>query len=75
MTDPELVLLVDKLEDRADPYLTLDVVRTAVADADLTRAIEHAILLVDYRTRANGTEVVLCRLNRRHPLVTELTSW
>jgi hypothetical protein len=31
------------------------------------------VLLVDYRTRADGTDVTLCRLNRRHPDVVRLT--
>ena len=74
MTDAELIRLVDALEDRADPYLTLDEVATA-AQCDLAHAIDAHLLLVDYRTREDGSPVTLCRLNRRHPLVQEITGW
>jgi len=63
---------VDALEDRADGYVTLDAVQAAVGD--VSDALESHVLLVDHRTRANGTPVTLCRLNRRHPKVIQLTS-
>jgi hypothetical protein len=72
-SDADLVRLVDSLEDSEDGYLTLDKVQSAFGD--VSRAIEEGLLLVDYRTRADGTPVTLCRLNRHHPLVKELTSW
>lgn len=73
----DLVRLVDALEDRAQGYLTLDEVRRAATDADsVEAAIASHVLLVDERTRADGTPVTLCRLNRRHPDVVRLTtSW
>jgi len=74
VTAEELIRLVDGLEDRAESYLTLDDVQQA-AGADLTWAIDQAILLVDYRTRLDGSHVTLCRLNRRHPDVARLTAW
>jgi len=70
----DLVRLVDRLEDEADGYITLEEVER-VAGADVACAIQEGLLLVDYRTRLNGTPVTLCRLNRRHPLVAELTKW
>jgi len=72
-SDADLIRLVDSLEDSADGYLTLDKVQSAFGD--VSRAIEEALLLVDYRTRADGSPVTLCRLNRHHPLVKELTAW
>ena len=45
------------------------------AAGDLSHAIADGLLLVDHRTRADGGAVTLCRLNRHHPLVKELTSW
>ena len=72
-SDADLVRLVDSLEDTAEGYLTLDRVQSAFGD--VSRAIEEALLLVDYRTRADGSPVTLCRLNRHHPLVKELTAW
>ncbi len=72
-SDADLIRLVDSLEDSVDGYLTLDKVQSALGD--VSRAIEEALLLVDYRTRADGTPVTLCRLNRHHPLVKELTAW
>ncbi len=74
MTDEELVRLVDGFEQSAESYVTLEQVEAA-AGATVTSAIERHVLLVDYRTRADGTPVTLCRLNRRHPLVKELTGW
>jgi hypothetical protein len=74
VNDTDLIRLVDALEDRADAYLTVSDVELA-AKADVSDAIARHLLLVDYRTRVDGTPVTLCRLNRRHPLVKELTSW
>jgi hypothetical protein len=70
----DLVRLVDRLEDKAESYVTLDEV-TAAAGENADAAIQEGLLLVDYRTRLDGTPVTLCRLNRRHPLVIELTQW
>jgi hypothetical protein len=69
-----LVRLVDRLEDRAAGYLTLEEVERAAA-SEVSEAIARGLLLIDYRTRVDGARVTLCRLNRRHPLVIELTSW
>lgn len=74
MNDADLVRLVDHLEDEAESYLTLDAVERATAQ-DVAQAVERGLLLVDYRTRPDGSAVTLCRLNRRHPLVVELTRW
>lgn len=73
MNDADLVRLVDRLEDSVDGYVTLDEVQSMAGD--VSQAIAGGLLLVDYRTRADGTAVTLCRLNRHHPLVKELTSW
>jgi hypothetical protein len=72
-SDADLVRLVDSLEDSVDGYLTLDKVQAILGD--VSRAIADELLLVDYRTRADGSPVTLCRLNRHHPLVKELTVW
>jgi hypothetical protein len=70
-----LIRLVDDLEDRAESYLTMDDV-WAVADPDeVATAIAEHVLLVDHRTREDGSAVTLCRLNRRHPRVAKLTGW
>lgn len=69
-----LIRLVDRLEDRAEGFVTLDDLVAAGA-TDVERAIAEQILLVDYRTRVDGSQVTLCRLNRRHPLVARLTAW
>jgi hypothetical protein len=74
VTDPELVRLVDSLEDNAAGYLTIEEVERA-AGQSLKSAITNGLLLVDHRTRPDGTLVTQCRLNRHHPLVMELTSW
>ncbi|TME33885.1 MAG: hypothetical protein E6I75_14670 [Chloroflexi bacterium] len=74
MNRADLVRLVDRLEDEADGYITLEDVERAAA-SDVSDAIANGLLLVDYRTRLDGTPVTLCRLNRRHPLVAELTKW
>jgi hypothetical protein len=73
VNDADLVRLVDHLEDSVDGYVTLDEVQSMAGD--VSQAIAGGLLLVDYRTRADGTAVTLCRLNRHHPLVKELTSW
>ena len=70
----ELVRLVDRLEDRADGYLTLETLVEAGA-SDLEVAIAGHVLLIDYRQRVDGTAITVCRLNRRHPLVARLTGW
>ena len=69
-----LIRLIDSLEDSASSYVTLDAVAAAGGD-NVDAAIAEHILLVDYRTREDGTPVTLCRLNRRHPLVAKLTRW
>jgi len=74
VNDADLVRLVDQLEDTAVGYLTLEQIEAA-AGARLDAQIAQGLLLVDHRTRADGTPVTLCRLNRHHPLVAELTSW
>jgi hypothetical protein len=75
VNDADLIRLVDALEDAAGSYVTLDQVAAAAGDVDLSSAIADHLLLVDYRTRLDGTPVILCRLNRRHPLVISLTAW
>ena len=74
MTESDLVRLIDTLEEKSESYLTLDEVTQAAAQ-DVSQAITDGLLLVDYRTRVDGTKVTLCRLNRHHPLVVKLTSW
>lgn len=74
MNDADLVRLVDGLEDAADGYLTLDQLEAAAGEA-LADPIARGLLLIDHRTRLDGTPVTLCRLNRHHPLVAELTAW
>jgi hypothetical protein len=69
----DLIKTVDGLEDRAASYLTLDEVEARVGD--ISAAVDARVLLVDYRRRADGTPVTLCRLNRRHPEVVRLTGW
>jgi hypothetical protein len=66
-----LIRTVDSLEDHAASYVTLDEVE-AVA-GDVSDALRRHVLLVDHRTRVDGSEVTLCRLNRRHPEVLRLT--
>jgi hypothetical protein len=73
VNDADLVRLVDRLEDSVDGYVTLDQVQSTAGD--VSQATADGLLLVDYRTRADGSAVTLCRLNRHHPLVKELTSW
>lgn len=74
MNDSALVDLVDKLEEQAAGYVTLEDVERAAGCA-VSAQIARGLLLVDYRTRLDGTAVTLCRLNRHHPLVAELTGW
>jgi hypothetical protein len=74
VNEDDLVRLVDRLEDAADDYVTLDEVQAA-ANSDLSEAIRAQLLLVDYRTRPDSAPVTLCRLNRRHPLVARITGW
>jgi hypothetical protein len=74
VNDADLVRLVDALEDRAESYLTLEQVEHA-AGGDVAVAVAGGLLLVDYRTRLDGSAVTHCRLNRHHPLVVQLTSW
>jgi hypothetical protein len=74
VNDSDLVRLVDSLEEKAESYVTLDEVTQAAAQ-DVAQAITAGLLLVDYRTRVDGTPITLCRLNRHHPLVVKLTSW
>jgi hypothetical protein len=82
MTDTDfadLIRLVDELEARAESYLTLTEVETAGGE-QVEAAIEASVLLVDHRTRLDVKSgqiesVTLCRLNRQHPLVKQLTAW
>ena len=74
MNDAELVRLVDELEAKAESYVTLEDVERA-AGAVVSAQIAAGLLLVDYRQRLDGTPVTLCRLNRHHALVVELTGW
>jgi hypothetical protein len=77
VTDDELAALVrriDALEDAAAGPLTLETVTRAVG-RELHAEILTAVLLVDERTRADGSPITLCRLNRQHPLVRSLTAW
>jgi hypothetical protein len=79
MTNDDLVHIVDDLEARADGYLTLEEVEEALAHST-EAAIAEGLLLVDYRERVDAasgakTPVTLCRLNRQHPLVRQLTAW
>jgi hypothetical protein len=75
----ELVRIVDELEARAAGYVTLDEVEAALGHM-AQAAIDAGLLLVDYRERADAAmgaprPVTLCRLNRQHPLVRQLTAW
>jgi hypothetical protein len=71
----EFIRTVDALEERADGYLILDEVAEVVDTGLVNRAIAEYVLLVDHRIRLDGTAVTVCRLNRRHPLVTEINVW
>ncbi len=75
----EWIRIIDALEDRAPGYLTLAAIEAALGHS-AQPAIDSGVLLVDYRQRLDETSsapepVVLARLNRRHPLVRQLTSW
>ena len=74
----DLVRLVDDLEGRACGYITLEDVERG-AGRSVADEIAQGLLLVDYRERVDisgkRTPVTLCRLNRQHPLVRELTAW
>jgi transcriptional regulator GlxA family with amidase domain len=72
--DLALVRLVDQLEDTAGSYLSLEDVERAFGSS-VARSVAEGLLVVDHRTRLDGTPVTLCRLNRHHPLVRKLTSW
>jgi hypothetical protein len=72
--DIALIRLVDELEAKAESYLTVDDVERAAGFA-VSQPIADGLLLVDHRTRADGTPVTVCRLNRHHPLVARLTGW
>jgi hypothetical protein len=74
MNDEALIRLVDELEDKAAIYVTLEDVQAA-AGSGVAQAIADGILLVDHRTRVDGTQMTVCRLNRHHPLVVQLTGW
>jgi hypothetical protein len=74
MTDADLVRLVDQLEDSADGYLTLEQLEAA-AGQTLAAQVAAGLLLVDHRTREDGSPITLCRLNRHHALVAQLTNW
>ena len=74
MNDDALIRLVDALEDKADNYVTLEEVEHAVGSS-VAQPIADGILLVDNRTRLDGSAVTLCRLNRHHPVVAQLTGW
>lgn len=75
----DLVRLVDDLEGRAAGYITLDDVERAVGHP-VADEVARGLLLVDYRERVDARTgareaITLCRLNRQHPLVRELTGW
>ncbi|MDQ6672719.1 MAG: hypothetical protein M3069_18585 [Chloroflexota bacterium] len=74
MNDADVVRLVDAIEDSAAGYVTLDQLQAAAGE-DLAGPVARGLLLVDHRTRLDGTPTTLCRLNRHHPLVIQLTSW
>ena len=74
MNDDALIRLVDGLEEQAAGSLTVEEIEAA-AGGSVSAAMAAGILLVDYRTRLDGTSVRLCRLNRHHPLVAQLTGW
>lgn len=69
-----LITAVNRLEELADDTLTVGDLEAARVEG-IAEAIADGVLLVDYRTRLDGGQVVLCRLNRRHPDVAPLTAW
>ena len=71
----EFIRTVDRLEEQqTEGYLSLEAVVAAHGNP-VDAYLADAILLVDYRQRADGSQVTVCRLNRRHPLVARLTAW
>jgi hypothetical protein len=74
----DLVRLVDDLEGRAAGYITLDDVERR-AGRSVADEIAQGVLLIDYRAGVDRSGVrsplTLCRLNRQHPLVREVTAW
>jgi hypothetical protein len=74
----DIARLVDRLEEEAAAagagYLTLEAVEGA-AGRGLAAEIADALLLVDYRHCPDGSPVMVCRLNRQHPLARELSRW
>jgi hypothetical protein len=73
-----LLRRLDKLESTTDGYLALEDAQRAVGH-ELTELIAEQVLLVDFRQRldASGSlqPLTVCRLNRHHPRVKELTGW
>ena len=76
--------LVRQVEAReaaaASGYVSLDDVAQVSDAATLRWALAADVLLVDHRTRLAGASgdpvpTTLCRLNRHHPLVRDLTTW
>lgn len=71
---------VDDLEVASETYLTVEGLRAdGLAAAELDQAVADSMLLVDRRTRLDPltgaeTAITLCRLNRHHPLVREITA-
>ena len=74
MNNADLIRLVDQLEEKAAIYVTLEQVEAA-AGQSVAAAVAEGILLVDYRTLVDGSQLVVCRLNRHHPQVAQLTGW
>jgi len=75
----DLVHVVDDGDAHAEGYVTLFDVESAGGQG-VEAAILACVLLIDHRSRfdqASGEtqRVTLCRLNRRHPLVQQLTGW
>ena len=68
----DLIRRIDDLEARGQ--LVLEDLQFQLG-GDLSGLVTENVLLVDYRTRLDGNQVTLCRLNRHHPLVKELTKW
>jgi hypothetical protein len=70
--------VLDELEARAEPYLSLDAAERATGQ-ELSSLVDEGVLLLDYRQRltARGQlePVTLCRLNRHHPRVMALSGW
>jgi hypothetical protein len=75
VNDADLVRLVEELEDRAESYVTLEAVERVAGGEVVSSAMASGLLLVDFRSRTDGSGITLCRLNRHHPLVRQLTGW